>query len=145
MTGALCLVLCAAGPPLPASAWDRRPVNADDVSFEPPGAAAAAVVRRPAGRRRAYTEAVRTGSRVMSRAELVQQILRLPRAERRAIVDEVSASLDPPVPEEPTHDGPLHPDWDKEIVSRLDEIDSGKAKMVSLEEVRSWLYEGLRD
>ena len=135
----MCLVFCVA-PPLPAAAWDRRPVNADDVSFEVPAAAA-----KPAGRRPAYTGPVRTGSRPMSRAELVQQILRLPRAERRAIVDEVSASLDPPAAEEPVHDGPLHPDWDREIVSRLDEIDSGKAKMVSLEEVRSWLYEGLRD
>ena len=74
----------------------------------------------------------------MGRAEmeLVERIIDLTPTSRQAVLDKVAARLaGPPEADEPVRDGPMHPGWDQEIVSRLDEIDSGTVKMVPWDEV----------
>jgi len=58
------------------------------------------------------------------------EALRLPEAERAELAHSLVASLDGPA------DPGAEAEWDAEIQRRLDEIDSGTAKLVDREEMR---------
>jgi putative addiction module component (TIGR02574 family) len=64
----------------------------------------------------------------------------LPETERVALADALYASLDGPLEEQ----AEVEAAWDGEIARRVDEIRSGKAKLIPLDEVRSNLEATIR-
>jgi putative addiction module component (TIGR02574 family) len=63
--------------------------------------------------------------------ELLQKALTLPEEDRTALIRSLIESLDE------VADGNVERAWDEEIGKRIAELDSGKAKTVSWEEVRN--------
>ncbi len=72
--------------------------------------------------------------------QLLQEALSLSETERVTLADALYASLDGPA-EDPAE---VEAAWDKEIARRVDEIRSGKAKMIPLDQVRSNLRATIR-
>ena len=62
-------------------------------------------------------------------ADLLEQALNLPEADRAELADLLAASL-------ASHPGSLHPAWSSELRRRAAEIDSGQVRPVAWEEVR---------
>jgi putative addiction module component (TIGR02574 family) len=62
--------------------------------------------------------------------ELLEKALALPEGERMALVRVLIESLDE------TSDGDVERAWDEEISRRISDLDSGKARTVSWEEVQ---------
>ncbi len=69
--------------------------------------------------------------------ELLQKALTLPEEERTALVRSLIESL------EEVADGGAERAWGEEIARRITELDSGKAKTVSWEEVRQRISDRL--
>ena len=66
-------------------------------------------------------------------SELLKKALDLPEAERAELAGSLIESL------ERAEEGTVQSDWDTEIVRRLEELNSGKVKAISLEEARQRL------
>jgi putative addiction module component (TIGR02574 family) len=66
--------------------------------------------------------------------KLLEDALKLPEPERADLADCLYASLE----REPTR--PLNPSWEVEIKRRLQQIDSGKAKLIAWEEARKRIF-----
>jgi putative addiction module component (TIGR02574 family) len=66
--------------------------------------------------------------------DLLQKALTLPEEDRTALVRSLIESL------EEVRDEDVERAWDEEIGKRIAELDSGKAKTVSWEEVRQRIY-----
>lgn len=66
------------------------------------------------------------------------EALQLPEAERAELAHNLVGSLDGPA------DGDAESAWDAEILRRLDEIDSGAAKLIDREEFRRRMKARLR-
>jgi putative addiction module component (TIGR02574 family) len=64
----------------------------------------------------------------MSTAEVIEQALKLPAAERYALLELLHQSLDKPDPE-------IDQVWQREALRRLQAYDEGRLECVSLEEV----------
>jgi putative addiction module component (TIGR02574 family) len=73
-------------------------------------------------------------------AEVLDKALELSSHERGLLIDRLVESLD----EAPPDEG-IDAAWADEIKRRVDEIRSGKVKMIPGEEARQWLSERLRD
>jgi putative addiction module component (TIGR02574 family) len=73
-------------------------------------------------------------------AEVLDKALELSSHERGLLIDRLVESLD----EAPRDEG-VDAAWADEIKRRVDEIRSGKVKMIPGEEARQWLSERLRD
>lgn len=69
--------------------------------------------------------------------KLRSQALKLPELERAELAHDLVKSLDAPA------DANTIAAWDKEIIKRLDEIDSGTAKLVDRSEFRRRMQERL--
>lgn len=66
--------------------------------------------------------------------KLLEDALKLPAGERADLASCLYASLDPDI------SLPLDPSWDAEIKRRIQEIDSGKAKLIPWEEARKRIF-----
>jgi putative addiction module component (TIGR02574 family) len=75
-------------------------------------------------------------------SEVLERALALSTQDRGLIIDRLIASLGDESAEEEKQ---LKEAWDAEIKRRVDEIDSGKAKMISMEEFRRRRQVRLRD
>ena len=64
-------------------------------------------------------------------SEILEKALELSDQERGELIDRLAASLDEGPPDEGVEEA-----WSEEIKRRIDEIDSGKAKMIPLSEFR---------
>lgn len=73
-------------------------------------------------------------------SEVLEKALALPVRERGLLIDRLIQSLD----EEPADDG-AEEAWASEIKLRVEEIRSGKAQMISAEEVRRRIAARLQD
>jgi putative addiction module component (TIGR02574 family) len=67
-------------------------------------------------------------------AELLRRALNLPTAERADLVDSLIESLDE------AQDLYIQAAWDAEIVRRMDDLNSGRIKPISLAEARRRLF-----
>ena len=72
-------------------------------------------------------------------AEVLDRAMGLSTHERGLLIDRLVESLDDGQPED------VDEAWDAEIKRRVDEIRSGKVKMIPGEETRQWLSERLRN
>jgi len=66
-------------------------------------------------------------------SELLKKALELPEEERAALAGSLIDSLDR------TADESVEAEWNQEILRRIEVMDSGKAKLVPWEEIRSWI------
>ena len=73
-------------------------------------------------------------------SDILEKALELSDQERGQLIDRLAASLD----EGPQDEG-VEEAWAEEIKRRVDEIRSGKVKMIPGEEVEKWLSKRLRD
>ena len=71
--------------------------------------------------------------------ELLEKALRLPDKERAALAGSLIESLDSAAEES------AEKTWNQEIVRRVADLDSGKAKVVPWSEIRSWIADRLGD
>jgi putative addiction module component (TIGR02574 family) len=73
-------------------------------------------------------------------AEVLDKALELSSHERGLLIDRLVESLDDAPPDEGVDEA-----WADEIKRRVDDIRSGKVKMIPGEQARQWLSERLRD
>ena len=70
-------------------------------------------------------------------AELLKKALTLPDEERAALAGSLIESLDHAADES------AEAAWNQEIARRIENLDSGKAKVVPWEDIRSWISDRL--
>ena len=70
-------------------------------------------------------------------AELLRKALALTDTERAALAGSLIESLDPALEES------AEAAWNQEIARRIEDLDSGRAKVVPWEEIRSWISDQL--